>query len=256
MDNVSEVPFAEYTTSVKEALDAINAPALLAVHSRFLLKPNLVMASPPPVTTPLEMVRAVIAYIRRVVPQAEIIIAEGCGEASRETTEIFHQLGYTQLAKQYGVALLDLNHAPCRTVANPAGTLFSEFLLADVAFTHCIVSLPMLKAHSYATITGTLKNMMGFLPPSRYSGSGGTWKKAVFHTHMHKSLQELNAILLPHISIMDASVGLSRFHLGGPTCNPPVNRILASADAYALDRRAAELLGFDWREIDHLTPLA
>lgn len=47
---------------------------------------------------------------------------------------------------------------------------------------------------------------------------------------------------------------LSDYHLGGPSCQPPVNRILAGRDrdARALDREAARLLGMDWQRIGHL----
>jgi hypothetical protein len=52
---------------------------------------------------------------------------------------------------------------------------------------------------------------------------------------------------------MDASVGLASFHLGGPHCQPPVGRILAGDDPLDLDRKAAGLLGLDWRQIPHLS---
>ena len=51
---------------------------------------------------------------------------------------------------------------------------------------------------------------------------------------------------------MDATVGLADYHLGGARSQPPVNRILASRDARALDRQAADLLGMDWRQVGHL----
>ena len=32
------------------------------------------------------------------------------------------------------------------------------------------------------------------------------------------------------LTLLDASIGLAQSHLGGPPCEPPVNRILASYD--------------------------
>ena len=51
---------------------------------------------------------------------------------------------------------------------------------------------------------------------------------------------------------MDATVGLAEFHLGGAHCDPPLGRLIAGTDPLAIDRRGAELLGLDWRDIPHL----
>jgi len=123
---------------------------------------------------------------------------------------------------------------------------------AHIATTHFIISVPVLKAHSLALMTGSMKNMMGFAPPRHYQ-QGGHWKKSAFHAHMHESVIELNRYRAPELSVMDASVGLREYHLGGAHCSPPANRILASLDARALDRRAAGLLGLDWRRVPHLS---
>jgi len=251
MKPLVRVAFTDYASSVPAALDACGAGEFLAGQERVLLKPNLVNASPPPVTTPVALVEAVIQYVR-AHSDADIVVAEGCGDACRETPEIFAALGYADMAARLGVALLDLNHAPLVKSENPACALFPELWLPEVALTHCLVSLPMLKAHSLAGMTGAIKNLMGLLPPKHYAGSGGSWKKARFHARMQQSVRELAAHRLPDLSLMDASVGLADYHLGGATCEPPVGLLLAGADARALDREAATLLGLDWRSLGHL----
>jgi uncharacterized protein (DUF362 family) len=124
--------------------------------------------------------------------------------------------------------------------------------LPEIAFTHTIISVPVLKAHSLAGITGTLKNMLGFAPPAHYSGRYGGWKKAVFHGRMQQSIVDLNRYIAPDLTIMDASVGMAEYHLGGPECDPPVARIVAGCNPWAVDRAAARLLGLDWRDIGHV----
>jgi uncharacterized protein (DUF362 family) len=93
--------------------------------------------------------------------------------------------------------------------------------------------------------------MMGFAPPEHYSG-GGFWKKAIFHSNMQDSLIELNRYIVPDLTLMDAGVGLSEYHLGGPECDPPVNRLLAGTDPFAVDQAAARLLGLDPDKIPHI----
>lgn len=248
---VAALDFVSFADTVPAALDACGAAALLRKQRRVLIKPNLVNASPPPVTTPAECCEAVLLYVRKHAPKAEVIIAEGCGDVLRETPELFAIHGYDMLSGRHDVGLLDLNHAPCIRVEVPGGEAFPELWLPEVAFTHFLVSVPVLKAHSLADMTGALKNLMGLLPPERY-GQGGAWKKSSFHGRMQESLRDLARCRTPDLCLVDASVGLAEHHLGGRRCDPPLCKLLAGRDALEVDRAGAKLLGLDWRDIGHL----
>ena len=245
------VDFYSYHESIAEALDAINAGETFAQQSAILLKPNLINASPHPVTTPADCCEAVIEYIRSC-SDASIVIAEGCGDAHLGTDEVFDLLGYRDLARRYGVDLVDLNTAPLRKLENNNCSFFSEIYLPEIAYTHFMLSIPVLKAHSLAQITGTLKNMVGLAPPKYYGDRFGGWKKSIFHNNMQQSIIDLNRYRSPDLSVMDASVGLADFHLGGRHCSPPVKKIIAGFNALQVDRQAADFLGLDWRQIQHL----
>lgn len=247
-----DIEFQSYEKSVPQLLDLIQAKERFKEQKTLLLKPNLVNASPFPVTTAPEFCKAVILYAKKY-SDARIIIAEGCGDSVMDTDQVFRNLGYRKLANELNVELMDLNYAPLIRLENKKNTIFKEIFLPEIAFESYVVSLPVLKAHSLAEITGTLKNMMGFAPPEHYSG-GGAWKKSFFHARMHKSIRELNSYLLPDMTLMDASVGLCQYHLGGPTCDPFVNRLIAGYDAHEIDRAAADYLGLDSDGIPHLCP--
>ena len=249
-DVVSEV-FVSDEETIPLAMDRAGAAALLAEGRPVMLKPNLVNDSPFPVTTRPAFCEAVIHYVRRHT-DAPIVIAEGCGDSVLETTDVFAALGYHALARRLGVELLDLNTAPLVHLVHPDLPVFQEMWLPEAAFSHLLISLPVLKAHSYSRITGSMKNMMGLAPPEHYGGQYGSWKKAMFHDRMHESIMDLNRYRTPDFTVMDATTGLADFHLGGPQCHPPANRILASTDARALDREACGLLCLDWREVLHL----
>lgn len=249
MTDVVTLACREYARTVRDAFEQAGGPDALAGFGRILLKPNLVNASPFPVTTHPEFTAAVIDAVRAHT-DAPIVIAEGTGDKDKETDEVFAALGYDELARRKDVGLLDLNHADLVEVSRPGCPVFPTMWLPEVAFTHGIVSLPVLKGHSMAVVTGTMKNMMGFAPPSHYQGGG--WKKALFHKDMHGSIRDLNRYVTPHFTVMDATVGLKDYHLGGPRCRPEVGMILAGADPLAVDRAAAGLLGIDWRRVDHL----
>ncbi len=117
MNDIVEIEFVSYGESVPEALDAIGAAAALKEQTAVLIKPNLINASPFPITTAAECVEAVIRYVRSC-SKAAIVIGEGCGDSNLETSEVFDRLGYRQLAGRQAVELIDLNHAPLRKLQN------------------------------------------------------------------------------------------------------------------------------------------
>lgn len=244
------VPFVDYARSVAEALERAGAGPVLARQKAVLVKPNLVESLPPPITTPVECVEAVISYVRSV-SSAEIVVAEGCGAASHDTGRCFRDQGYERMAKRLGIRLVDLNNEPTVVLRNPECRVFPEFHMPRIAVTHFIISVPVLKAHSLAIITGTMKNMMGFAPPAHYQ-QGGHWKKSAFHARMHESIVDLVRHRAPDLSLMDARVGMPEYHLGGRECDPPVGKLVAGFDPVEVDRVSAGLLGLDWRKIPHL----
>ncbi len=243
-----------YDDAVARVLDDLDARLVLADQQRVVLKPNLVNASPFPVTTPFAFTRGVARYVKSVREDIEVIIAEGCGDAVMETDEVFDRLGYTAMAQHEGVGLQDLNAVAAVRMEDASRAVHREIHLAGLVMESYVISLPVLKAHSLSMVTGSLKNMMGALPPERYGGAG-SYKKSRFHPNLHASIVDLNHYRAPDLTLMDATVGLCEYHLGGPRCEPPVGLILASFDALALDREAAGLLGLDWRRIPHLSEL-
>lgn len=246
------IAFSSYQDSVSEVLDAVGAKKILSEQSSILIKPNLINASPFPVTTPVECCEAAVRYIK-ACSDADIVIGEGCGDPSYETDDIFRILGYKDMAKRHDVQLADLNDIPLRKLKDESRSALPEIYLPEIAFTHFIISVPVLKAHSLATITGTLKNMMGLLPPEHYSNGNGVWKKALFHKHLHQAITDLNTYRTPDLSLMDASVGLADYHLGGRECSPPAGKLIAGFNPLEVDREAATLLGIDWKTVPHLS---
>ena len=168
--------FDTYAKSVPKTLDESGLPDLLQGVENVLVKPNLVNASPFPVTTRPQCCAAIVEFVRSC-SHASVVIAEGCGDPSSETADIYRLLGYDEMAEQLGVELVDLNYAPLRRLTDPECTIFPDIFLPEMAFTHFIISAPVLKAHSLAAITCSLKSMMGFAPPQYYSGRAGHMEK-------------------------------------------------------------------------------
>ena len=243
-------PFETFERSIRRALEATGVPPVLARQRRVVIKPNLVNASAPPVTFPVGAARALVAAVREW-SRAEVVIAEGAGDAERSTPEIFRIHGYDRMARDLGVDLVDLNEAPLARLEDPGCRVFPELWLPRIVTESFVISAAVLKAHSLAGVTLSMKNMMGAAPP-RFYRRGGYWKKSAFHARMHEAIYELNRHRKPDLALIDASVGLAEHHLGGPPCDPPVGRIVAGSDPVAVDAAGCALLGIDWHDIGHI----
>jgi uncharacterized protein (DUF362 family) len=251
-NTVYSTTFFSWKDSVPSLLDAAGLTERLSAEKRIIIKPNLVEPLKPPITTPVELVAALVHYIRSRKPHLEIIIGEGCGSSSNNTMQVFETLGYCKLAAMAGVTLLDLNEVPLVHMQNDNCSRWPEMYLPKIAFESFLLSVPVLKAHSLAGITLTMKNMMGLAPPSHYQ-QGGSWKKASFHQNIHEAVFDLNRYRTPDLTLLDATIGMQEAHLWGPTCDPPPNRLAASYDPVAIDSYGCSLLGFKWDSIGHLT---
>lgn len=243
--------FIDWQESVCTLLEAAGLAERLDPNRPVLIKPNLVEALKPPITTPVELVAALIDYIRKQSPDLEIIVGEGCGSLQYDTEHAFALLGYTSMGRQKNVKLLDLNKAPLTRLSNPACRRWPEMHLPGLVFDSYLISVPVLKAHSLAGVTLTMKNMMGLAPPRHYQ-QGGHWKKAAFHHRIQEAVLDLNRYRKPDFTLLDATVGMQEAHLWGPTCKPPPNKLAAGFDPVAIDAFGASLLKKDWRSIGHI----
>ncbi len=248
---IYEKPFTCWETSVAELLEATGLEERLRDAPLLIVKPNLVEPQAPPVTTPVELVEAIISWCRTAAPHLEIVVAEGCGSLRHDTHQVFETLGYLAMARRQGVTLIDLNTAETVDLRNPACRRWPEMHLPALLFKGFLLSVPVLKAHSLAGVTLTMKNMMGAPPPVHYQQGGG-WKKASFHQNIQEAVFDLNRYRAPDFTVLDATVGMSEAHLWGPHCEPPPNRLVAGADPVAVDAYGCRLLDRDWRRIGHI----
>jgi len=250
-DTVYTTEFVSWEESVPLLLAGTGlAQALTGLDRPVLIKPNLVEALAPPITTPVELVRELIDFLRANT-DATIIIGEGSGAMEYGTWHAFDKLGYTELEDRLQVERVDRNSEAIVCLRRPACRRWQEMHLPRIALESFLLSVPVLKVHTLAGVTLTMKNMMGLAPPSHYR-RGGSWKKSAFHTGIQEAIADLNRYRAPDFTLLDATVGMAHAHLWGPTCNPPVNILAAGYDPVAIDAYGTTLLQRNWREIGHI----
>ncbi len=247
----SEKDYEWWSGSVNLLLEAAGLAEVLKWHGKVVLKPNLVEALNPPITTPVGLTEAVCRYIMEHAPGTEIVVADGTGSLDYDTFHCFDELGYSAMSKRIGVKLLDLNEEEPVRLTDPELKFWPEIFLPRIIIESYLISLPVLKAHTLAGVTLSMKNMIGTAPPSHYQ-EGGHWKKSAFHEHMDESIFDINLCRAPDFTVLDATVGMSEAHLWGAHCDPPPGLVVASYDPVAIDAYGASLLGKDWRDIGHI----
>lgn len=239
---------ADIELAVEKLLNEAELSKALKEYEIIILKPNLVEASKPPITTPVELIAAIVNWLERNCSHLQIIIAEGNGVPEYDTSHCFDLLGYTELARDKNIELIDLNIEPCKTLANSNYGRLAELDLPEILFDGFLMSVPVLKAHSLSKVTLAMKNLIGCVPPT----DGGGWRKSQLHHNLHEAIFDLNRYRTADFSIIDGSVGMAQAHLWGPTCDPPVGKIIASYDPVAIDAHGSSLLQRDWQDIDHI----
>lgn len=246
MSKVAKVRFVDYKSSVAKALDLIGAGARLPQEGLIIIKPNLTNSSPPPVTTSVTAAEAVYNYCK-LHTRAEIIIGEGCGTG--RTPEVFAALGYTDLAKSYAIKLIDFNEAETVTLKNDDALQLKQFHMPRIVREAFVISLPVLKDHSFTRTTIAMKNMFGIAPGRFYAGS---WNKSKLHNpSTDRSVVDVCSYKRPDLSVVDASVALKGTHLAGK--HKTLDFILASFDPVAVDALGSELLGHNPKKLEYLT---
>jgi uncharacterized protein (DUF362 family) len=216
---------------------------LIAPGSRILLKPNLVVAKPNSsgaTTNPL-ILDALIEHLISTSPY-EIIIGES-SQIGDDTLEAYKLTGIQDIAQKWKVTLLDFKKDNQIPIDVPYGKVLKRVLVAEtVKKVDYLINLPILKVHSQTTVTIGMKNLKGCIPDQ---------EKSRFHRlNLDQCIADLNTVLIPNLTIIDATLCSFNWELGGMPVR--LNTVLAGKNNLAVDIVAASMLGYGVGEISHL----
>jgi len=245
MSKVAKVTFVDYKSTVFKALDLICAGDRLPDDRLIIIKPNVINSDGPPVTTNVKTVEAVYKYCK-AHSSSEIVIGEGCG--SGVTSYAYAKNGYDELAQKYGIKLIDFNNEKAVLVHNDDALALKQFYIPEIALEAFIISVPVLKDHSFTKTTIAMKNMFGIAPEPYYSGS---WNKSKLHSpSTDKAVVDICLYKKPEISVVDAVLALQGMHLSGTPRQ--LNTILAGFDPVAVDAVGSKMLGHNPKDLKYL----
>ncbi|MDD4760566.1 MAG: DUF362 domain-containing protein [Bacteroidaceae bacterium] len=203
------------------------------------IKPNLVVAKPSTsgATTSPELIEGTIEYLK-LKGFNNIAIMEGSWVGDK-TSRAFDVCGYTKIAKNQDVLLVDLQK-DSYTTCNVNGMkidVCDQILKLDY-----LINMPVLKGHCQTKITCALKNLKGCIPNN---------EKRRFHTMgLHKPIAYLNKAVKSDLIIVDGLCGDLNFEEGG---NPvQMDRIIVGFDSVLIDSYVANLMGYAPDEIPYI----
>jgi uncharacterized protein (DUF362 family) len=239
----------EYSAKIDRLLmDGLRLFRLNIPGKTVLLKPNLVEDLPGPVNTNAHLVGGAARCFLRL-GATRIVIGEGPGH-QRDTELVVQAANLRPHLVERQIQFVDFNRDELVRVklkANYSG-LDALWLPRTVLDSDFVVSMPKIKTHHWAGVTLSLKNMFGIVPGMKYG-----WPKNLLHWHgIHESILDICATVPIHFVIAD---GITAMEGNGPLQGNPreLGKIILADDPVAADATCARLMGFDPRQVRHLS---
>lgn len=223
-----------------------------ANNKRVLLKPNAGRTAKPGsgITTNPQVVAAAIDAFTEAGAQVAIGESPITGVKAMEA---FESTGIAAVAAERNCPLIDMDARKYIPVNVPEGAAIKSLKLCpEILEYDIIVSIPVMKTHMHTGVTLAVKNMKGCL-----------WRRSKVDLHMLAPLDgrpekpldiaiaDMAAILRPHLSIIDGTVGLEGLGPGAGTPKP-LDLVIVSPDPFAADSLACEIMGISPNAITHL----
>ncbi|UCF90971.1 MAG: DUF362 domain-containing protein [Desulfobacterales bacterium] len=232
--------------AILKAVDQLGgfAPAIKP-RDRVLLKPNFNSDDPPPGTTALDFLAAVIELLREH-GCTQIFVGEGSGRPWVPSSRVFAKMGLAAKMAEMQVPLIDFDHSPYIDVPVEGEHFDVIAYPRELEDFDKIIYLPTMKTHYLAGFSMSIKLTVGFTH---------LFDRFILHADNHlfvcERSAEMNIPIKPDLIIMDGRVS---FVSGGPAIGLAVHPgvILASGDQIAMDVQGVRLLQ-NYAAVNHLT---
>jgi uncharacterized protein (DUF362 family) len=259
--------------AVEKAIDLLGGiRSVTKGKERIMLKPNLV-AEDPACTTKPEVIRAIATIMKNA--GKDVCIGEGSAAAGGFNASdegifrtkkqdildgmqqyVFNQLGYTDLAQTLNIPLINLHSGEMIDVPVTDGYLFDKITLhKSVAETDLLCSVPMMKTHVLATVTLSMKNLIGVYPGTVYYAV-----RSWLHDHAADNgspgiayeIVDMQKVVKSGLVVIDASTAMEGDGPSGGTL-VDMGLIIAGTNPLAADMVATQMMGFNYEEVPSIS---
>lgn len=220
---------------VRTAVDALGGMnRFVSAGDMVVVKPNIGWNRTPEQaanTNPF-VVEAVVEMCVAAGAKKVKVFDSPCNPARRTYT----MSGIEEAAKRAGADVVFMDERRFKDVSIPGGVDLKSWNMYTEAFeTDVLINVPILKHHSMARVTMGMKNLMGLL--------GGN--RSAIHPGFDQKLADVNTVLVPHLTIIDAFRVLKAH---GPNSGTPddvdmTRQVIVGTDPVAVDSYGAEVFG-------------
>jgi len=249
--HISIVKSGDTGSAVKRALDLVGGlEKAVARHSSVVVKPNFCGGVPGGrgSHTSIPVLEALLELLAPL--KKKVYIGEADGSFNR-ADQVFSALGVHDLAKRYGVRVVNLSTGPSVELTVPQALSLKTLRVSRLLTESAIISVAALKTHPWTGVTFTMKNMFGAIYEQ---------EKALLHAGLDKNIVDITKVLRPALSLVDGIYAVKQggFKYGVWVGYPPdkMDLMVAGLDPVATDVVCTTLLGKDSRHADFIEKAA
>jgi len=245
MDTVALLKIrGSFEETLREAISLIGG--LKELESPLILKPNICTGNDHTncANTKIEVVEALVDEIILENRDIEIRMVES-DSMSKYADKAFERYGYKDYVERLSsqgvnISLTNLSKSPL-TEFEFEGAYFKKPEFPSIlSGAGTVVSVALAKTHSLTMITGTLKNLFGFLPRK---------DQAFYHPNIHEVILDLNNMFRSSLCLIDGRIGLEGVISGKPKS---LGCIILGRNPVSVDAVMARVMGFEPEKIRHI----
>jgi uncharacterized protein (DUF362 family) len=235
-----------YASVIEQGLTFVGLKNVIKRSDRIAIKPNLtfpvfrqgVMTNP-------SAVEALVVYLRNFTDHLTICESDSGGYNRFSIDEVFASTGLTEIAKRYGVKLVNMSNVSSRDISFNRRfrrlQIPLPILLLDE--TDLFITMPVPKVHCNTGVSISMKNQWGVIQQPEL--------RLKLHPYFNEVIYQINKALPRTISVVDGKYGLTR---SGPMRGDvlELNWLVVGDNLFYVDYFVTQLMGVDYRRIPHL----
>jgi uncharacterized protein (DUF362 family) len=235
-----------YEAPIREGLAFTGVSGTLKSSDRVAIKPNLtfpvfrkgVMTNP-------EAIEALIRVLKDHTAHITICESDSGGYNPFSMDNVFESTGLTEIAKRYGVRVVNLTDLASRAIPVRASwrSLSVPLPACLLDETDLFISMPVPKVHANTQVSLALKNQWGIIQKPSL--------RLKLHPYFKDVIHAVNKALPRSIAVMDGRYGLTR---NGPMRGDVVdlNWLMVADSLFWCDFAALQLMGISVASVAYL----
>lgn len=192
-----------------------------------------------------EAVEALVVYLKNFTDNIVICESDSGGYNPFSMDEVFATTGLAEMAKRYGIRVVNMSKAPSRNIAFRYHLKNFSIPLPTLLLdeTDLFITMPVPKVHSNTGVSICMKNQWGVIQQPEL--------RLRLHPYFDEVVYQLNKALPKSIAVVDGKYGLTR---SGPMRGDVLELgwIVVGDNIFYVDYLVTELMGLDYRRVPHL----